>query len=340
MSRGRPIVVAVSGGGREAGKTALICGLLPHFPGAAAVKFGSTGAGRQPAVALAGDGPGEEAKDTGRMKRAGAAKVVFVRGRSNEEKNLARALALLEGHAPVFVEGAAAVRFGRPDLKIFVEKHGEGDKAGSSDSRSAAHFVVSLKNLRIETLSLAIGKLSRAAEGPVLRAVLARTRVGIITCAAARGVAGKLRVSPVTVGRLCNRTGIRINDCVLGCFGRYKEEQRRSVAELPGRLVANQKVWIERRGKHIMGEGGAALLRAVQKEGSINRAAQACGLSYRRAWAMIRVLEKSAGTKIVESSIGGRTGGGSSITPFGKSLLRTYEKLSERARNVLKEEMR
>lgn len=341
MKSSRPIVVAVSGGGRDSGKTTLVCGLLSQFPNAAAVKWIAAGEGRGHAVGLCDEKPSESGKDTARMKAAGARCVALIRGSGRgEAAKLKKALGLVRGHSPVFVEGAAAVRHGSPDLKIFVEKSGEADKTGSGDMRGLAHLVVGLKSLPVQKIASMIRTLGRDREARMLRAVLARTRGGTITCSAARATAARLKVAPAAVGRLCNRAGIRIDDCVLGCFGRFKEKKKKRVAALGRGLTAKQKVWIEKGGRMVMGEGRANLLRAVEQEGSINRGAKKIGLSFRRAWAMIHTMEERTGRKIVSTVIGGPEGGGSSITPYGKELLRQYEKLSLASRILLEEKMK
>jgi molybdate transport system regulatory protein len=112
------------------------------------------------------------------------------------------------------------------------------------------------------------------------------------------------------------------------------------VAILGRSLAARQKVWVEKRGRMVMGEGRARLLRAVEQEGSINRGAKRCGLSFRRAWAMIHTMEERAGRKILSTVIGGPTGGGSTITAYGKELLRQYEKLSHASSILLEQKMK
>jgi molybdate transport system regulatory protein len=335
------VVVAVAGGGRNAGKTALICRLLGHFPGAAAVKWSHHEAGGRPSVT---DDPGAvlvRRKDTLRMKKAGSGKVILVWGGGDgAAKKFKKALALAGGFSPVFIEGGAAFDFDGTDVRIFVEKDGRGGGKNGAGRRAGAHLAVSLKNLGAEKISLLVRKLMGGREREMMRAVLRRTRGGVISCAAARRAAGEAKAPPAQIGRLCTETGIRIDDCVLGCFGRYKEKKRSVVDEVRGGLEAKQKVWMEKSGRLVMGEGRSKLLRAVQQEGSINRAAKACRLGYRRAWAMLHSIEQAAGRRIVKTSIGGSSGGGTRVTPYGKELLRYYDKLSARAQRVLEEEMR
>ncbi len=46
---------------------------------------------------------------------------------------------------------------------------------------------------------------------------------GMITCAQATQLARSLSVEPLLVGKKAERLGLKITDCQLGCFGRFKE---------------------------------------------------------------------------------------------------------------------
>ena len=48
------------------------------------------------------------------------------------------------------------------------------------------------------------------------------------------------------------------------------------------------KFWIENRGEVVLGGGKTALLMAVDRLGSIQRAADEFGMSYRHAWGVIK----------------------------------------------------
>lgn len=46
---------------------------------------------------------------------------------------------------------------------------------------------------------------------------------GKLTCTEAHQLADAEGVSPVVIGKEAQEAGIRISDCQLGCFGKYKE---------------------------------------------------------------------------------------------------------------------
>jgi len=97
------------------------------------------------------------------------------------------------------------------------------------------------------------------------------------------------------------------------------------------------KFWIENRGEVVVGGGKTALLLAVDRFGSIQRAADEFGMSYRHAWGAIKKIEKRAGFKIVDTKLGGKEGGGARLTQKGKAFVdRVNSLLSDLNRMVEK----
>lgn len=96
------------------------------------------------------------------------------------------------------------------------------------------------------------------------------------------------------------------------------------------------KIWIDEKGK-VFGEGPYRLLKLIAKEGSIHKAALSMGLSYKKAWLILKNLEEKMGFPFLEKRIGGESGGGSSLTEEAKRFLSTYEAFKEEADRTLKE---
>ena len=82
-------------------------------------------------------------------------------------------------------------------------------------------------------------------------------------------------------------------------------------------MEIRSKFWIENKGEVVVGGGKTALLLAVDRLGSIQRAADEFGMSYRHAWGSIKRIEKRAGFKIVDTKLGGRDKG-ARLTPRGR----------------------
>ena len=87
------------------------------------------------------------------------------------------------------------------------------------------------------------------------------------------------------------------------------------------------KVWLELNGEPVFGEGRKRLLLAIDRFGSISRAASEVGISYRRAWSYLRAMEVQLGVKLVEAQRGGEHGGGARLTENARVLIKEFEKL-------------
>lgn len=80
-------------------------------------------------------------------------------------------------------------------------------------------------------------------------------------------------------------------------------------------------------GQRFMGTGPYALLRGVQKYGSIRKAAFSMAMSYAKAHRILSVLEKKLGFKLLTKHIGGSDHGGATLTPQALQFLEAYESM-------------
>ena len=99
------------------------------------------------------------------------------------------------------------------------------------------------------------------------------------------------------------------------------------------------KFWIESKGEVILGGGKAALLLAVNRLGSIQRAAEEFGMSYRHAWGVIKKIEKRAGFKILDIKLGGRHGG-TQLTPRGKAFVEATDGFFRNLQTIVEKRFR
>ena len=83
------------------------------------------------------------------------------------------------------------------------------------------------------------------------------------------------------------------------------------------------KVWLEKDGKPVISEGKYRLLREVEKTGSIRRASENLGLTYKRAFSQIKGMEERLGYRVLER----RRGKGAVLTEEGRRLLEEYERI-------------
>lgn len=76
--------------------------------------------------------------------------------------------------------------------------------------------------------------------------------------------------------------------------------------------------------KGHVGRGKIALLEQIEKVGTISGAAKEMGMTYRRAWHLLETLQSVINEDVVETSVGGKKGGGARLTPVGKELITLY----------------
>ena len=96
------------------------------------------------------------------------------------------------------------------------------------------------------------------------------------------------------------------------------------------------RMWVERDGRVIFGDGRAQLLNLIAETGSLRKAAQEMGMSYRHAWGVIREMNEAAGKNLVVSERGGSRGGSTTLTPLAEKLLADYEKARKETERTLK----
>ena len=75
-----------------------------------------------------------------------------------------------------------------------------------------------------------------------------------------------------------------------------------------------------------MGPGKADLLDQIIATGSIASAARQMGMSYRRAWQLVDVMNRCWSDRLVET-VPGRAAGGASLTEIGTTVLSQYRAL-------------
>ena len=77
------------------------------------------------------------------------------------------------------------------------------------------------------------------------------------------------------------------------------------------------------------------LLFAIQKTGSISKAAKEVPMSYKAAWEAVEAMNNLSISPIVTRETGGAGGGGTTLTQYGENLLTTYSLLKEEQRKFI-----
>jgi molybdate transport system regulatory protein len=100
------------------------------------------------------------------------------------------------------------------------------------------------------------------------------------------------------------------------------------------------KIWLEIKGEPVFGSGREALFRAIERRGSINKAAKDINISYKKALSYIQTTELRLGRRLVERRTGGLQGGGATLTDEAREFLRRYELLEEGLHEMLDRKFR
>ncbi|MBD2699727.1 LysR family transcriptional regulator [Spirosoma sp. BT702] len=108
-------------------------------------------------------------------------------------------------------------------------------------------------------------------------------------------------------------------------------------------LRINGRIWLETTAddatERFMGIGRLELLGHIQRTGSINQAAKAMQMSYKRAWDLVQSMNTQANTPLVSTQTGGEKGGGAIVTEEGEKYLNHFRGLQERFQQFLANEM-
>ncbi len=76
-----------------------------------------------------------------------------------------------------------------------------------------------------------------------------------------------------------------------------------------------------------IGPGKADLLEAIRKTGSITAAAESMGMSYMRAWMLIRTMNGCFKAPLVHAKRGGAERGTAILTEMGQKVLALYRRI-------------
>lgn len=77
----------------------------------------------------------------------------------------------------------------------------------------------------------------------------------------------------------------------------------------------------------FLGDTRIRLLEAIAEHGSISQAAKAVPLSYKAAWDAVDAINNLSPKPVVERNAGGKHGGGTSLTDYGRRLIAFYRAL-------------
>jgi molybdate transport system regulatory protein len=85
-----------------------------------------------------------------------------------------------------------------------------------------------------------------------------------------------------------------------------------------------------------VGRDRIRLLEAVAREGSITAGAKAVGLTYKAAWDALDAMANLFGQPLLATRAGGKSGGGSALTPTGMRVIEAFHRLEAEMARVLR----
>jgi molybdate transport system regulatory protein len=95
------------------------------------------------------------------------------------------------------------------------------------------------------------------------------------------------------------------------------------------------RFWLTKNDKSFLGTGRIELLEKIAQTGSINAAAKEMKMSYKAAWERINSMNELADHPIINRTIGGKGGGGTTLTEYAYELINTFKKLEELHRQFI-----
>ena len=94
--------------------------------------------------------------------------------------------------------------------------------------------------------------------------------------------------------------------------------------------TAKTKVWLERDGQFVLGDGGLLLLLGILEHGSLLGAARQIRWSYRHAWGYLRRAEAALGTRLTEARPGKGASRGTTLTEAGRLVIERLAQIRNR----------
>jgi molybdate transport system regulatory protein len=86
--------------------------------------------------------------------------------------------------------------------------------------------------------------------------------------------------------------------------------------------ILRLRVWLEQEDQTYIGIGSTLLLQQVEKLGSLRKASESLGMSYRRAWGKLKNAEERIGKPLVEKTKG--KGQRFNLSPYGKEVMEKF----------------
>lgn len=101
------------------------------------------------------------------------------------------------------------------------------------------------------------------------------------------------------------------------------------MTDAPKKSLLHGKLALDTAMGSFLGDTRIKLLEAIDKQGSISQAAKAVPLSYKAAWDAVDAMNNLAPEPLVVRTTGGKHGGGTELTAYGRRLIAFYRALEQ-----------
>jgi molybdate transport system regulatory protein len=108
-----------------------------------------------------------------------------------------------------------------------------------------------------------------------------------------------------------------------------------------GKKIRSKEVHISPRlrvmwgGEIALGPGRVELLELIGETGNLRAAALKMGVSYMRAWNLVKYTNRCFSQPLVEAIRGGRTGGGAKLTEVGQEVVSEYREMEKESQKAI-----
>lgn len=111
----------------------------------------------------------------------------------------------------------------------------------------------------------------------------------------------------------------------------FASAKRYICGEITHLLKVKSRIWIEHNDQIFLGLGRVRLLEQILLDGSINKASKSLNMSYKKAWKLVDSMNKVSEKPLVKTSSGGKGGGGTLVTSFGKQMVLYFRELETKS---------
>ena len=98
------------------------------------------------------------------------------------------------------------------------------------------------------------------------------------------------------------------------------------------------RLWLQGPADRFMGIGRLELLGHIAQTGSISKAAQVMGMSYKKAWDLVSSMNAQVKEPLVSTQTGGSHGGGTVLTPAGQRVMVAFQAMQTRFQEFVRQE--